>query len=232
MPSARSWSHPLARRRLALRRLDRSSRTPTPLALGAQMLAHAQGTCAKPCRATPPCSSRPSRRSERSSGLSGGMSSFSSTFFSRLCEPDIRLRVLRPDDGGRLAGAERHAHYVAGGKLKLAPAPGRNRPGRARPGRGHRRRVSPLEAHWKTADSAIKEAGTKGVRYIPPCQAHDSISRTCRLSWPPVSARKSQAGCAISATSGAYRRRRWRPTGATCCNSWPSSPSISAARRR
>ncbi len=68
----------------------------------------------------------------------------------------------------------------------------------------------------------------KGCRLYPAPHSLGRHRADAPAARHPKSPPSSKAGSRISATSGAIRRRRWKPTGATCGNSSPSSPSISA----
>ena len=55
----------------------------------------------------------------RSSGLSGGYSSLSSTSFMRLCRPGLMRDVVGPNHADGLARPERHGDDIAGLELNL-----------------------------------------------------------------------------------------------------------------
>ena len=120
--SSPSDSTSISRRRAGVMRRGGSptSRTPVRIRSGPKVLAHPQRSCAAPCRAPTACKLATQSTSARSSGCSGGTSSFSPTSFSRLCRRGSGFGIFRPHHRDHFARTEGHCDDIAGLELHAA----------------------------------------------------------------------------------------------------------------
>ena len=157
MPSASSAQHALRAPRVMRCGGGAGEPHADALALGAEMLAHAQAHAQHHAARAQRVVRHPVDEL-RSSGLSGGTSSLSLDVLEPVVEPRIGLRVLRPHHAGRLARAERHRDDVAGRELE----PVRHPIGIGLVERDRHQDIDDAPGHaacadWTDADSAVKE---------------------------------------------------------------------------